>query len=288
MPKINIYLPDDLAEAVKDAGVPVSAVCQRALETAVRRVTALREVAAGTRPASASDGPVALYFTKRAITVLESAQRRANQLPGADVRTEHLLAALVSGDNMAARVLRALDITPGQVRAELHRRRGGQALVEVAEAEHAGEVAAAEPALDSCAARAVELAANESSGLGNSYVGCEHLLLGLISEPDGIGGSVLRSLGADLRVTRRTVAAALAGWGAGFAAHEERTSGQATDAAASGAVQADPRDLSAVIRAELAPVLARIELLEVRTGDGAERTEIKSGARRAAAAGKKR
>ena len=31
MPKINVYLPDDLAEAVKEAGVPVSAVCQATL-----------------------------------------------------------------------------------------------------------------------------------------------------------------------------------------------------------------------------------------------------------------
>jgi post-segregation antitoxin (ccd killing protein) len=45
MPKINVYLPDELAEAVKAAGVPVSAVCQRALEEAVKRMTALREVA---------------------------------------------------------------------------------------------------------------------------------------------------------------------------------------------------------------------------------------------------
>ena len=45
MPKINVYLPDELAQAVKEAGVPVSAVCQRALEQAVRRVTAIRETA---------------------------------------------------------------------------------------------------------------------------------------------------------------------------------------------------------------------------------------------------
>jgi post-segregation antitoxin (ccd killing protein) len=51
MPKINVYLPDDLAEAVRDAGVPVSAVCQRALEQAVRRVTAVRELCADSKPA---------------------------------------------------------------------------------------------------------------------------------------------------------------------------------------------------------------------------------------------
>ena len=36
MPKINIYLPDDLASAVREARIPVSAVCQRALADAVR------------------------------------------------------------------------------------------------------------------------------------------------------------------------------------------------------------------------------------------------------------
>jgi len=277
MPKINIYLPDDLAGAVKDAGVPVSAVCQRALETAVRRVTALREVAAGATDVAAHDGPLALYFTKRAMAVLESAQRRAGSSPGTRVRTEHLLVALVGSDNMAMRVLRALEITPGQVRAELHRRGAESAAVEAALADQdaalltPGPVAAG-PQLDPLTARAVELAANESSGLGNNYVGCEHLLLGLVSEPDGIAGSVLRSLGADLRVTRRTVAAALAGWGAGFAAHEERTSGQQADAPAAGPASnnagqlADAGQLAEVIRAELGPVLTRIERLEELTG----------------------
>ena len=44
MPKINVYLPDDLADAVRDTGVPVSAICQRALEQAVRRITAIRQI----------------------------------------------------------------------------------------------------------------------------------------------------------------------------------------------------------------------------------------------------
>ena len=36
MPKINVYLPDELADAVREAGLPVSPICQRALEQAVR------------------------------------------------------------------------------------------------------------------------------------------------------------------------------------------------------------------------------------------------------------
>lgn len=35
MPKINVYLPDELASAVKRTGIPVSAICQHALEAAL-------------------------------------------------------------------------------------------------------------------------------------------------------------------------------------------------------------------------------------------------------------
>jgi len=251
MPKINVYLPDDLAEAVKDAGVPVSAVCQRALELAVRRVTSIREVVARPPAAGSELGP----FTKRAMTALLSAQRRADAAGRAG--TGHLLAALADDDNMAVRVLGALEISPRQVRAELSSRSGGDSAA----------------AASSQLAKAVELAAAESLSVGNgSYIGCEHLLLGLIGEPDGVAGTVLRSLGADLRVTRRTVAAALAGWGAGFAAYEQRAAEQGDRLAApahadfaitSGSQIAD--QVAAVIKSELAPVLARVDRLEALT-----------------------
>lgn len=258
MPKVNIYLPDDLADAVKDAGVPVSAVCQRALEQAVRRVTALREVATQPLAIDAESGPYAVTFTRRAAKVLQSAQRQ----PGADaagVGTEHLLLAIVAADTMAVRVLSALEIAPRQVRTELQSRaRHEQELV--ADPDVGAEVRGRQR-LSAETARVIELAANESSALGNGYVGTEHLLLGLIGEPDGVAGSVLRSLGADLRMTRRTVAAALAGWGAGVAAHEERTSGQA-DAPQTGLIATH---VAAAIKSELAPVLARIERLEILT-----------------------
>ena len=52
----------------------------------------------------------------------------------------------------------------------------------------------------------------EAIGLGHNYVGCEHLLLGLVAESDWSAGEVRRSLGADYRPVRRAVSAALAGY----------------------------------------------------------------------------
>jgi ATP-dependent Clp protease ATP-binding subunit ClpC len=253
MPKINVYLPDDLAEAVKDAGVPVSAVCQRALEQAVRRVTSTRELSASPVRDLPTDTP-ALSFTARSLRILHAAEAAAaaGGLPQTD--GEHLLRALFDDrDSMAVRVLGALDITARQVRAELDRRTQGAVSGAPLLTGGFGKMSAD-------LARVFELAANESSALGNGYIGTEHLLLGLIGEPEGLGGQALRALGADLRVTRRTVAAALIGWGshAEFAARQL----QPTDSQA---------DLVAMaIRAELAPVLARIERLESQLRRGGD------------------
>ncbi|MEV6928632.1 Clp protease N-terminal domain-containing protein [Dactylosporangium sp. NPDC051485] len=186
MPKINVYLPDELAEAVREAGVPVSAICQRALEQAVRRVTAMRETVLG----DLDDATLAARlpgFTARARTVLRLAAERA--APASTVGTGHLLAGLVDeGSNLALHVLRALEIDPAAIPA-------------------------AGPDPDgTTAAGALELAVTEAAALGHNYVGCEHLLLGLVADPDGAAGQVLRSLGAEMRLTRRAVAAALAGY----------------------------------------------------------------------------
>jgi ATP-dependent Clp protease ATP-binding subunit ClpA len=245
MPKINVYLPDDLADAVKDAGLPVSAICQRALELAVRRVTAVRETAAG-RYRDLVEGAAVTEFTARLMNILDAAKAAAAADDASALDSGHLLRAMVSDrDAMAVRVLSALDITQRHVRAELDRRSASADLDVTTAARSAASVA---PDV----ARALELAASESSGLGTSYVGTEHVLLGMIGEQEGVAGHALRFLGADLRVTRRTVAAALAGWDAGSAraAEQQDPAGHHAD------------HIAAAVRAEVAPVLARIERLE--------------------------
>lgn len=245
MPKINVYLPDDLADAVKDAGLPVSAICQRALELAVRRVTAFREITTGSH-SDLVEGAAITEFTARAVDVLKAAHAEAAAEGVSALDSGYLLRAMVSdSDSMAVRVLAALDITARHIRAELDRR--------MASAEPSASTSALpEAGVAPDVAKALELAASESSGLGTSFVGTEHLLLGLVGEPDGVAGHALRSLGADLRITRRTVAAAQAGWDAG---------------SARAAQQQDPAShqaghIAAAVRAELEPLLARIARLE--------------------------
>ncbi|GIJ44933.1 hypothetical protein Val02_18190 [Virgisporangium aliadipatigenens] len=232
MPKINVYLPDDLAEAVRRAGIPVSAVCQRALEQAVRRVTAIREtVLAGPEDPTAGLS----HFTPRAREAIRLGLERARQDGAATVGTGHLLSGILDeGQNLALHVLRAAEIDPSAVREALSRR-------PVTRAE--------EPSLrfGEHAANALELTVTEATGLGHNYVGCEHLLLGIAAEPDGTGGHVLRELGGDYRLVRRAVTAALAGY-----VHLR--------------AQTAPPSVAETVRAELAPVVARLARLESHVG----------------------
>src|SRR5438270_9200804 len=119
MPKINVYLPDDLAAAVREADVPVSAVCQSALEQAVRDVTSLR--ATDEPPASNSPGVGAFArFTPRARKALALAEDAAREVPHNHVGTEHLLLGVIDeGGNLALKVLAVLEIEVSDLRAEL-------------------------------------------------------------------------------------------------------------------------------------------------------------------------
>jgi len=241
MPKINVYLPDDLAEAVKDSGVPVSAICQRALEQAVRRVNAIRAATLG--ELGEEDLAARLpNFTERARATLRLAVEQAREQGAAEVGTEHLLGGLLAeGGNLGVQVLRVLEIQPEQLTRAL-----------AAAPTSGGETTRR---FSGSAANALELTATEAIGMQHNYIGCEHLLVALAMEPDGAAGTALRALGADARAVRRTVTAAVAGY-----AHL-RAQAPATDPGAM---------LAATVRKELEPLIRRIERLEGAQTDDQE------------------
>src|SRR5699024_44283 len=109
MPKINVYLPDELAEAVKESGLPVSAVCQRALEVSVRRVGAIRAAVIGAL--AGEDPPAGLtQVAQRARSVLKLAVTNARERGAAEIGTRDLLVGMVTeGANLALHVLRSID-----------------------------------------------------------------------------------------------------------------------------------------------------------------------------------
>ena len=201
MPKINVYLPDELASAVRDAQVPVSAICQAALERAVRDIGAARstdEPPAGGRVR----GRLFRRFTDRARSAVSAAQREAQEHGHRYIGTEHLLLGVLDeGANLGIKVLESLEVEPADLRAEL-----------VASLLPAGGPPGEKPPFTPLAKAVLEHAASEALSLGHNYIGCEHLLLGLVAVEDGLASQVLRRMGVELRTTRRAVTTTLSGY----------------------------------------------------------------------------
>jgi ATP-dependent Clp protease ATP-binding subunit ClpA len=202
MPKINVYLSDDLAAAVKAAELPVSAICQSALETAVRNVKVRGDVTTAL-VRSARAGPFE-RMTARARQSVDLAEVAATAHHHNYIGTEHLLLGLLDqGENLGVKVLEAMDLEPADLRQEL-----------VASLPKASPMPAAAEALPftPLAITTFELAVRSALGLGHNYIGGEHLLLGLVDNADGLAAQVLTRMGAEPKATRRAVVAALSGY----------------------------------------------------------------------------
>src|SRR4051794_18844817 len=128
-------------------------------------------------------------LTEPARTILSLAQREARQLNHEYVGTEHVLLALLVDRPLA---LAGLGVGTETVRDEITKlvSRGPAA------------VTPAELPLTPRARRVLAHAETEARTLNQGAVEPDHLLLGLISEPDGVAGKVLRNLGLDLARVR--------------------------------------------------------------------------------------
>lgn len=140
-------------------------------------------------------------FTERAQRVIVLSQEEARRLGHNVVGTEHILLGLIAeGEDVAARSLLSLGISIDQVRNEVERiiGRGGQPTE--------GQIG-----FTPRSKRVLELAFDEARRLGHTYIGTEHLLLGLIREGEGVAAQVLVNLGADLDKVRSQVTSQLGG-----------------------------------------------------------------------------
>jgi hypothetical protein len=221
MPKINVYLPDDLATAVREAGIPVSPVCQKALADAVRLVGRARRTVARLRdptfdPSAVPEigSRIGSLMTSR----LSEAVRLAREASGpvGRVDTKHLLIGLLDeGDNLGIRLLQALDVEVDELRQAAVRidvNEGGPAFAD--ESSGAAEVGDRSlwTGLSFPARVALASTLEASIDLGHNYLGCEHLLLGLLADQDCGAAQVLEGVGVDWTNARRAVTTAIAGF----------------------------------------------------------------------------
>jgi len=155
--------------------------------------------------------PSEITLTPRVKKIIELAIDEARKLGHSHVGTEHLLLGIVrEGQSVASGVLQSLGIKLETVRhqviATLGRGTSGAA------PEQSGTTQAymtsALDRFDDAAKRVLALAKNEAIGLGHTWIGTEHLLLGLISANGTIAQRALSELGVALEAARAHVAKA--------------------------------------------------------------------------------
>lgn len=190
-------------------------------------------------------------FTERAQKVLYLAQDEARRLGHPAVGTEHLLLGLLrEGEGIAARSLQALGVDLDKVRKEVEK------IVAPGELRPGEEVG-----LTPRAKKVLELAHEEGRRQGVSYVGTEHILLGLIREGEGVAARVLIAQGLSLDKVRRQVLMLLGGIGPVPPGHPQ--AGMSRRASQTPTLDELGRDLTQFAReGKLDPVVGREKEIE--------------------------
>ncbi|MEK4630654.1 ATP-dependent Clp protease ATP-binding subunit [Bacillus velezensis] len=196
-------------------------------------------------------------FTERAQKVLALAQEEALRLGDTNIGTEHILLGLVrEGEGIAFKALEALGLNSDKMQKEVESLIGrGQ------------ESTTSVPHYTPRAKKVIELSMDEARKLGHSYVGTEHILLGLIREGEGVAARVLNNLGVSLNKARQQVLQLLG-------SNETGSSASGTNSNANTpTLDSLARDLTAIAKEDsLDPVIGRskeiqrvIEVLSRRT-----------------------
>ena len=194
-------------------------------------------------------------FTPRAQQVLALARKEADRFNHNYVGTEHLLLGLIKlGQGVAVNVLQKMGLDLETVRMEVEKQVGsGPETKMVGNIPYTPRVK-----------KVLALAGKEAKSLQHSYVGTEHILLGLLREGEGVAARVLKNLEVDIERTRNEILREL---DPNFAPQEE---GDAIPAETGGkkdsktpALRAFGRDLTEMAKkGELDPVIGRADEIE--------------------------
>jgi len=197
-------------------------------------------------------------FTPRAQQVLALARKEADRFNHNYVGTEHLLLGLIKlGQGVAVNVLQKMSLDLETVRLEVEKQVGnGPETKMVGNIPYTPRVK-----------KVLALAGKEANALNHSYVGTEHILLGLLREGEGVAARVLKNLEVDIERTRNEILHEL---DPNFAP-EEGEDGEFEEGVSAGgkkdsktpALRAFGRDLTELAQSgELDPVIGRHEEIE--------------------------
>ncbi|WP_211596756.1 ATP-dependent Clp protease ATP-binding subunit [Phreatobacter stygius] len=133
-------------------------------------------------------------FSDKAKELLQRAAERAVQSGKREVDTEHLLQALLES-NVVLAILKQFKISPAELSQQIDRHSAAVAAT--------GSSKQSEVGVSPRVKRALERAFIASRAFGHSYIGPEHLLLGLAEVPDSFAGDLLQKYGLSVQALRQ-------------------------------------------------------------------------------------
>ncbi|MFC1511017.1 ATP-dependent Clp protease ATP-binding subunit [Candidatus Margulisiibacteriota bacterium] len=126
-------------------------------------------------------------FTERAVRIIMAAQEEAKRLGTPFVGAEHLLLGMLrEGEPIVLKTLEFFRVAPEDLKGRIE-----EGVEQLPPTKGAGP----EIPFNAQVKKVIELAWDEARGLGHSYVGVEHLFLGIVRESSGLLGEILRELG---------------------------------------------------------------------------------------------
>ena len=192
-------------------------------------------------------------FTDRARRVVVLAQDEARMLNHNYIGTEHLLLGLIhEGEGVAAKALESLGISLEAVREQVEEIIG-----------HGQQAPTGHIPFTPRAKKVLELSLREALQINHTYIGTEHILLGLIREGEGVAAQVLIKLGADLNRVRTQVLQLLSGFQSGREAATAGAPDLGPQSASSKVLDQFGRNLTQAAREnKLDPVIGREKEIE--------------------------
>ena len=196
-------------------------------------------------------------FTPRAQQVLALARKEADRFNHSFVGTEHLLLGLINlGQGVAVNVLQKMGLDLETVRLEVEKQVGTGP-----DQKLAGNIPYT-PRVK----KVLELSKKEAKALHHTYVGTEHILLGLLREGEGVAARVLRNLDIDIDQCRQEILHEL---NPNFEGDDEVAAGMEEESEGgkkqvkTPALKAFGRDLTEIAKkGEMDPVIGRSEEIE--------------------------
>lgn len=245
MPKVNVYLPDALADRVRDARLPVSRICQVALTQALESAGDV----AGFAPADPGlPEPAGLIPppNHHVAQTLRQAYDAARARGAAEVDTGDILQALLDeGESLALNAIELLGFPRASIRGALEQAIGTHRTLPPSPAPTSGDGATL--TFTTGARAALAAGAAQAAEHGSDITTASHLLLGLIQD-DGPAGEAMRLSGVAATVTPAVLSAFY--YGVSF-----------------GRIQLDRDAEETWLHTALTDVTARLARIENRLGD---------------------